>query len=145
VRVEFEVSFKDAEILKRARELMSQKESKNAQIGETYVTALRDWVDREDPVRKAERARERKRQKAVRVEKPKTHRSSIPADILHQVHLRDRGGCRKRMPDGSNCGCKQWTEIHHIVPKVYGGADTLENLITLCSSHHRQVHERSAC
>jgi hypothetical protein len=147
VRVEFEVSFEDAEVLKRARELMSQKKSKHAQIGETYVTALRDWVEREDPVRKAERAEERKKQKAVRVEKPKTQRSrdhsGSPGHVLHQVHLRDRGGCRKRMPDGSNCGCKQWTEIHHIAPKAYGGADTLENLITLCHAHHRKIHERS--
>jgi hypothetical protein len=157
VRVEFEVSFEDAEILKRARELMSQKKNKQAQIGETYATALRDWVDREDPVRKAERAQERKKQKVSRaeqresgdpeksgitkseitkpgsaksrseksgidkrasensgmrqsgieksrVEKSKTHRSwsSIPAEILHQVHLRYRGGGRTRMPDGAN-------------------------------------------
>lgn len=60
IRIEFDVTYEEAEILKRARELMSQKKNKHAQIGETFVGALKDWVDREDPVRKAERAQNRK-------------------------------------------------------------------------------------
>ncbi|MGE3760540.1 MAG: HNH endonuclease [Pseudobdellovibrionaceae bacterium] len=48
------------------------------------------------------------------------------------------------MPDGSDCGCAKWTDIHHIIPRALGGKDTLENLITLCRAHHRQLHERSA-
>src|SRR3990167_5801721 len=27
-------------------------------------------------------------------------------------------------------------EIHHIIPKIYGGKDQLENIITLCSICH---------
>jgi hypothetical protein len=136
VRVEFELTFEEAEILKRARELMSQKKNKNAQVGETFVTALKDWVDREDPVRKAERAQDRKQRSQ--------DCSGISAHLRHQVNLRDRGACRKRMPDGSNCGCRKWTDIHHIIPRAEGGLDTLENLITLCRAHHRQLHSRSA-
>jgi hypothetical protein len=62
IRIEFEVTYEEAELLKRARELMSQKGNKNAQIGETGVMALGEWVQREDPVCKAERA-EGRRQK----------------------------------------------------------------------------------
>lgn len=171
IRIEFEVTYEEAEMIKRARELMSQKKSKYAQIGETLVAAARDWVDREDPVRKAERAQKRKDKNQNREmgehnpqSKRKEHgpsertgdaggapghdrprdRSNMPADIIHQVNLRDRGACRKRMPDGSICGCRQWTDIHHIVPRSMGGEDTVENLITLCKAHHRQLHERSA-
>jgi 5-methylcytosine-specific restriction endonuclease McrA len=177
IRIEFEVTYEEAELLKRARELMSQKSSKNAQIGETVVIALKEWVNREDPVRKAERAKERKLKSRTNEAKLKTtepetairsslyrpqgetaraarvkfkvkfrresqDRSVIPAAIRHQVYLRDRGACRKRMPDGTNCGCKKWTDIHHITPKSYGGMDTLKNLITLCKAHHRQLHAR---
>lgn len=149
VRVEFEVSFEEAEILKRARELMSQKTDKNAQVREAVMTALRDWVDRQDPVRRAERAQARKAkgllsQVETALVKPSRDLSAIPAEVLHLVHLRDLGACQKRMPDGSICGCRKWIEIHHIVPKALGGKNTLENLITLCGSHHRRHHERSA-
>jgi len=151
IRVEFEVTYEEAEILRRARELMSQKQSKHAQIGETVVVALRDWVEREDPVRKAERSEERRTQRQKPAQdgveasaRRSRDRSAIPAKVLHQVHLRDRGGCRKRMPNGSSCGCRKWTEIHHIIPKAYGGTDAVENLITLCKAHHRQLHKSSA-
>lgn len=160
IRIEFEVTYEEAEVINRARELMSQKKSKHAQIGETLVGVAREWVDREDPVRKAERAHERKQKKQSRDANGgeasgnndstttghhrSQDRSAMPAEIIHQVNLRDRGACRKRMPDGSECGCKLWTDIHHIIPKAFGGEDVLENLITLCRPHHRQHHERSA-
>lgn len=141
VRIEFEVSYEEAELLKRARELMSQKRRMQAQIGETVVVALKSWVEREDPVLKAERAHGRKGRKP---QSPPRGGSVVPARVLHQVHLRDRGSCRMLMLDGSTCGRKQWTEIHHVVPRAHGGADTLENLITLCGAHHRQMHRSSA-
>lgn len=172
VRVEFEVTYEEAELLKRARELMSQKRRAQAQIGETVVVALKAWVEREDPVVKAERAQARKiRKEAASGESrlnpqtatsdsreagdsnhsSKSHAahpprgvSAIPAHILHELHLRDRGACRKRMPDGAECGRTQWTEIHHVIPRAHGGADALENLITLCGAHHRQLHQSSA-
>lgn len=31
--------------------------------------------------------------------------------------------------------------VHHIVPEVDGGTDDLDNLKTLCASHHIVVHE----
>ncbi len=30
----------------------------------------------------------------------------------------------------------RYPHIHHIIPKIYGGIDSLDNLITLCSSCH---------
>jgi len=200
VRIEFEVTYEEAELLKRARELMSQKRRVQTQIGETVVVALKAWVEREDPVRKAERAQARRARKETASfelrsnsqmtvakspssqtaefepqweqtaalqsqaksqadsrdaggpnnssESSTTRRprggSTIPAHVLHQVHLRDRGACRKRLPGGAECGRTQWTETHHVIPRAQGGPDTLENLITLCGAHHRQLHQSSA-
>jgi 5-methylcytosine-specific restriction endonuclease McrA len=73
----------------------------------------------------------------------KQTRSPIPAAIRHQVMLRDRGECQGKTPRGTRCGCKQWTDIHHILPVALGGANHVENLLTLCRSHHRLVHEQS--
>ena len=30
---------------------------------------------------------------------------------------------------------------HHILPRSRGGADVLDNLVTLCAAHHQFVHE----
>lgn len=38
------------------------------------------------------------------------------------------------------CGNRTFLEVHHIVPRSEGGADVAENLVTLCSAHHRAQH-----
>jgi hypothetical protein len=47
--------------------------------------------------------------------------------------------------DGARCtvtGCRHATfvDVHHVVPRADGGAHASENLITLCSAHHRAIH-----
>jgi hypothetical protein len=58
-----------------------------------------------------------------------------PAWLLRQVRYRD-GGCR--FP---GCGTNAFTQVHHIVFWREGGATDLDNLATLCSWHHKLVHE----
>jgi hypothetical protein len=58
-----------------------------------------------------------------------------PAWLLRQVRYRD-GGCR--FP---GCGTKAFTQAHHIVFWREGGETDLDNLATLCSWHHKLVHE----
>jgi hypothetical protein len=62
---------------------------------------------------------------------------TIPAHIRTALHLRDQG-CR--FP-----GCDRppaWTDGHHIIHWADGGATELENLVSLCRTHHRAVHEQ---
>lgn len=52
------------------------------------------------------------------------------------LHVRD-GGC-------AFSGCDRppgWCDAHHIVHWVDGGETKLDNLILLCRSHHRLLHE----
>lgn len=47
--------------------------------------------------------------------------------------------------DGRHCqvpGCRHGTfvDVHHIVPRADGGRNVAENLLTLCSAHHRAIH-----
>lgn len=51
-----------------------------------------------------------------------------------------------RHRDGSMCvvaGCerKSWLHAHHVVHWADGGPTNLDNLVTLCSAHHRKMHE----
>lgn len=48
--------------------------------------------------------------------------------IAKQVMIRDLGLCR--------CCGFQADEVHHIIPLVLGGEDTVKNMISLCSSCH---------
>ena len=68
-------------------------------------------------------------------------RSPIPAAVLHQVNLRDQKKCCFKTEKGNICGQARFTHIHHIKAVSEGGENLLENLITLCSTHHRWVHE----
>jgi hypothetical protein len=62
-------------------------------------------------------------------------KQSIPPSVRRLVHHRDDGRCR--VP-----GCRHavFVDVHHIEAKADGGSHDPENLITLCSAHHRVLH-----
>ena len=64
----------------------------------------------------------------------------IPALTRHQVQLRDGGRCTQLDARGNRCENRRWIDIHHIRARRLAGANTLENLVTLCSAHHRMEH-----
>jgi len=38
------------------------------------------------------------------------------------------------------CGATENLNHHHVVPKVKGGTDEEENILTLCPEHHGMIH-----
>jgi hypothetical protein len=60
---------------------------------------------------------------------------AIPTAIRRALWVRD-GGCR--FPGCSN---SRFLHGHHITHWLHGGRTSLDNLVLLCSFHHRQVHE----
>lgn len=76
-------------------------------------------------------------------------REPIPANLRHQVNLRDQRHCtfmKDLSPNDSTsearCNQTRWIEIHHKIPVSQGGRNTLENLVSLCSAHHRWLHSQ---
>ncbi|HEX6540099.1 MAG TPA: DUF222 domain-containing protein [Candidatus Dormibacteraeota bacterium] len=63
-------------------------------------------------------------------------RRTIPARLRRQLVARD-GGCRFPSCDRP----PEWTDAHHIIHWVDGGKTRLNNLVLLCRTHHRFVHE----
>ena len=55
--------------------------------------------------------------------------------MIRQLRHRD-SGCR--FP---GCGFTAFTQAHHIVHWKDGGPTDLENLVIICSFHHKAVHE----
>lgn len=60
---------------------------------------------------------------------------TLPPKLMRLLQHRD-GGCR--FP---GCERRRWIKAHHLVHWARGGATDLDNLVLLCSAHHRLVHE----
>ena len=60
---------------------------------------------------------------------------TVPAALRRALRSRDEGCC---FP---GCTHKRFLHAHHIHHWARGGPTTLDNLIQLCSYHHRLVHE----
>ncbi|MGD9265402.1 MAG: DUF222 domain-containing protein [Lysobacterales bacterium] len=60
---------------------------------------------------------------------------SIPPAIRRALKRRDRG-CR--FP---GCTCSRFVDAHHIIHWADGGETSMDNLVLLCRTHHRLVHE----
>jgi len=62
-------------------------------------------------------------------------RRQPPAWMVRQLRYRDR---ECRFP---GCGSRRFTQAHHIVWWDRGGTTDLDNLVLVCTFHHRLVHE----
>ena len=60
---------------------------------------------------------------------------AVPPAIRRALRIRD-GGCR--FP---GCDRSRYVQAHHIKHWADGGETSLDNLMTLCSFHHRLMHE----
>jgi 5-methylcytosine-specific restriction endonuclease McrA len=134
------------EKLDRVRDLESQRTARAASLEDTLEALTEVYLETKDPMKRAERVMKRKS------EAPKndadacvtvTHagsRKPIPAIIRHRIQLRDGGQCAHVNERGERCENRRWLDVHHIRPKNLGGENSLENLTTLCSAHHRAEH-----
>lgn len=123
--------------LKRLQDLFSKKLGRAVGLGEVVALALKQAVDKQDPVKRAQRLSLRKA-KSVRL---KPGRNPIPAKVRHVINLRDQGQCTFRSKEGHRCEERRWTEMHHRVPVSCGGGNEADNIQTLCGAHHRFTHD----
>jgi hypothetical protein len=127
-RLEISLDEETIRALHRARELLAQKKKKAVSLADLVKFLALEFVRKEDPVEKADR-------NAARI----IHGNDYTA-AKHEVYRRDRGSCQFILPNGEKCGARQWVDLHHKIPRAEGGSDSSENLITLCSAHHRFMH-----
>ncbi len=163
LKLEVGLSEKDMLDLRRVQDLLSQARGRAVSLEEVIATMTQEHLRRHDPVQRAKRqiAKKGKQPQPVARQKiseettepdptPKAtppsrvrpaQRIPIPANLLHQIRLRDQGRCTYTGKDHKRCNQSRWLDIHHKIPVSQGGDNTLENLTTLCSAHHDWIHE----
>ncbi len=147
------VSIEVEKKLERARQVLG-----SATLAQAIEAMVEVFLQSKDPVEKAKRALQRNEKKtaangghpAAHSENSKAKRATaptlrgndrnIPASVKHQVQLRDGGQCRHVLPGGERCGSRRHLQFHHAVHFEAGGESSVENLVLLCSGHHRRVH-----
>ena len=65
----------------------------------------------------------------------RVNRGKFSKAVRDKVYERDQGRCRM-------CG-RLGTELHHVVFRSQGGRGVFTNALTLCSKHHREVHDNA--
>jgi hypothetical protein len=110
-------------------------------MGQTLEEVLKEFVERHDPVKKAERSLSRKpRQPVTRPPYRNSQRTSIPKPLVHAAMKEAGGKCQEKDPNGKRCTEGRYLQVHHCQPVSLGGKHELSNLIVLCSGHHRGRH-----
>ena len=133
--------------LYRLREVLSRKMAKYPSLGEALDAAAEFFLEKNDPLRKAARVSVKsanspsgKKSAQPPSGRLRTNPRFIPAAVRHEVQLRDQGRCRFST-HGKRCTSRAFVDIHHVRPVSAGGASSSSNLLTLCTSHHRAIHD----
>ncbi len=127
--------------LRRTQDLVSRSQGRSVSLEETLAALTDLYLHQKDPETKAKRVIAKKGHRpssagnCSREQPVAPMRTPVPIHILHQVRLRDRNRCQ--MP---GCHSSRFIDIHHIRPIAQGGGHSVENLITLCKTHHQEAH-----
>lgn len=132
---------------------------------------LTEFIERRDPVKRAERAIAKKAAKSSSAETSSAETSTVPPSTTppavtakfqpelcarrvrsrqpltaaqkHSVFARDGGRCTHVDSSGERCATDRWLHLHHLTPVSRGGRNDPNNLTTLCSFHHDLAHQLS--
>ena len=137
------ISVEEEERLERVKDLVTQSQQKPASYQEAVVTAIDLYLEKKDPVQKAERALRTSIPRKVG-KKRYGKRAPIPAHIKHKVHARDGFRCTSVDKDGNRCKREGLLQLHHIILVSQNGPNTVENLTTRCYWHHKIEHIHDA-
>ena len=147
--------------IERVKEIVSQNTGRPANLEETLKAMATLYLERKDPIKKAERVLKKnslsssispspslKRGDSYflslrRVGNAQGKRTPIPAQIRHEVMKRDRGQCTFKDKVANPCQNKRWIDLHHKKLIAKGGEHSLSNIVTLCRQHHRFLHQKT--
>lgn len=125
------------EEIRRVQDILSQKQRRSVKLEEVIAVITKSYLEKHAPEKKAERALCARK---VKVAPLKAGRVVHPAWVKHTIHKKYQGQCGAMEPHGKRCESRRFLEIHHIRPISRGGSNHPNNLILLCSGHHKGKH-----
>ena len=125
-----------AAVLERVQEVESQRTGKPCSFSDAILAMGKLYLDKKDPVKKAERNIGKPVKKRVAL------RRKPPAQTQHALQLRDEGQCVFVRSDGKRCSMRKWLATHHEHEWAEGGNHDLPNLGLYCFYHHKYLHTR---
>ena len=153
-------------IIKRVQDILSQNKNRAVGLEEAMEEMTRLFLDKKDPIVKAQRISQKKFSKAKECKARGAHRnisqqkvhllatksaqsSELPSvrvmlSVSNQsraipAHIRHQVHLRDQ-GKCTICQSSRWLQFHHKQPFSHGGKHQLENLTTLCGSCHRRHH-----
>jgi hypothetical protein len=120
-------------LIERVQNLLCQKLKRTASLHEVIHEMAQCYLDKHDPVRKAQRREDAGALRPALKSEPGSH--YIKAALRHRVHLRDGYRCTAKDPHGNRCQNARHLALHHIILKSQGGKNELDNLTTICGNH----------
>ena len=133
------VGVETEKLIKRAQDLLSAQKGQNLNLEDALKLMAELTIQKLDKLERAKRNAKKRTINQIIVSKRK-----IPAQIKHEVAIRDDGKCQAVLPNGENCNQSRFIELHHKIPYSNGGIHHVNNLITLCSVHHKFFHQHKA-
>jgi 5-methylcytosine-specific restriction endonuclease McrA len=130
LRVTFELPAEVWALLERALEGARQRAATPLADAEALAAVVRDALASQNQAADASEVELAREGRGIQRGGP------LPAAIRRAVLLRDR--CRCRVP---GCSRRRYVDVHHLVARAEGGDHSRSNCITLCSTHHRRLHE----
>jgi hypothetical protein len=129
-------------LLKRALDLLSSQKKRDVKAGEAIETILEAFIEKNDPLKKAERAAKKNKLEVPAAQRVMRNgkRTAIPRPVGHIVRLNTGGQCTETDLFGNRCTNRRWVERHHKVEVSQGGLHLPSNLTMLCAAHHRLLH-----
>lgn len=113
----------------RARAIASRKAARALTPGEAFETVVDLYLDTFDPDRVSPGVRRLPHTELV-------EGRYVPADVRREVLARQHGRCAVPF-----CDHTIFVEFAHLVPHASGGHREADNLVLLCSVHHRYFDE----
>ena len=66
----------------------------------------------------------------------------MPPDVAYQVRLRDQDRCQAHAHGFDlDTKCAGRIHLHHKRLRSQGGPDTVDNIVTMCQTHHTRAHD----
>jgi 5-methylcytosine-specific restriction endonuclease McrA len=136
--------------IEAARSLLSFRLPANASLEDVLGAVLDEFIDRNDPSRRAARREKREgraKRKDERERKSKDtavarNPRAIPEAVRDRAMAEAGGRCQYVSRRGRRCDATAFLQVDHIVPVGLGGTADPANLRVLCARHNRSEAAR---